>query len=42
MEDSGKKVEMDEELYEICENGQLERLKEKINPSNINSRRSGV
>ena len=40
MEESGEKVEMDDELEKICENGPLERLKEKINPSNINSRRS--
>ena len=29
---------MDDELYNICMNGQLEELKRRINPSNINSR----
>lgn len=34
------RLEMDDELYNVCFNGALEELKNKINSTNINSRRS--
>ena len=40
MSKSDEEVEMDDDLRDICQNGPLTRLKEKINPSNINSRKS--